>query len=99
MEATTAIAGTLPATIIASSTTAAITTMTTYAAITGVMTTRTTVVRGNNMVTNEIAMIAITISVATSTTMTYVLSLNRELRTMRPMKPVIACSTLWSTDP
>jgi hypothetical protein len=98
-EATTAIAETLPAMIIATSATAAITTMTTDVATTGVMTTGTTVVRDNNTVTNEIAMMAITISVVTSTTMTYVLALNRELRTVRPMKPVITWSTIWSTVP
>jgi hypothetical protein len=50
-------------------------------------------------VTNEIAAMAIMISVATSTTVTYVLALNRELRTVRPMKPVIAWSTIWFTVP
>jgi hypothetical protein len=35
-------------------------------------------------------MMAITISVTTSTTMTCVLALNRELGTVRPMKPVVA---------
>jgi hypothetical protein len=44
-------------------------------------------------------MMAITIFVATSTTMTYVLALNRELGTMCPMKPVVAWSTIWSTVP
>jgi hypothetical protein len=63
------------------------------------MTTRTTVTRDNNTVTNEIAMMAITISVVTSTTVTYVLTLNRELRTVRPMKPVVAWSTIWSMVP
>jgi hypothetical protein len=58
-----------------------------------------TVVKDNNTVTNEIAMMAIMISVATSTIVTYVLSLNRELGTVRPMKPVIAWSTIWSTVP
>jgi hypothetical protein len=72
----TTIAGTLPATIIASLTTATITTMMTDAVITGIMTTDTTVVKGNNTVTNEIASMAITISVVTSTTVTYVLALN-----------------------
>jgi hypothetical protein len=48
------------------------------------------VVKDNNTVTNEITMMAIMISVMTSTTMTYVLALNRELRTVRPMKPVVA---------
>jgi hypothetical protein len=76
--------------ITATSATAAITTMMTDAAITGVMTTGTTVVKDNNTVTNEIAMMAIMISVVTSTIVTYVLALNRELRTVRPMKPVIA---------
>jgi hypothetical protein len=95
----TAIAGTLPTTIIASSTTATITTMMTNAAITGIMTTGTTVVGGNNTVTNEITMMAITISVATSTTVTYVLALNRELGTVCPMKPVVAWSTIWFMVP
>jgi hypothetical protein len=63
------------------------------------MTIGTTVVKGNNTVTNEIAAMAITISVATSTTVTYVLALNRELRIMRPMKLVIAWSTIWFTVP
>jgi hypothetical protein len=63
------------------------------------MTAGTTVVRDNNMVTNEIAMTAIMISITTLTTVTYVLALNRELRTVRPMKPVIAWSTIWSTVP
>jgi hypothetical protein len=63
--------------------------MTTDAAITDVMTTGTTVVRGNNTVTNEIAMMTIMISIATSTTVTYVLALNRELGTMHPMKPIV----------
>jgi hypothetical protein len=49
--------------------------MMTDAAITSVMTTGTTVVRGNNTVMNEITMMAITISVVTSTTVTYVLAL------------------------
>jgi hypothetical protein len=98
-EATTAIVKTLPAMIIASLTTAAITMMMTGAATTSVMTTGTTVVRDNNMVTNEITMMAIMISVVTLTTVTYDLALNRELRTMRPMKPVIAWSTIWSTVP
>jgi hypothetical protein len=48
------------------------------------------VVKDNNMVTNEIAMMAITIFVMTSTTVTCILALNRELRTVRPMKQVIA---------
>jgi hypothetical protein len=87
-------AETLPAMILASSTTAAITTT-----MTGVMTTGTTIVRDNNTVTNEIAMMVIMISVATLTTMTYVLALNRELWTMHPMKPVVAWSTMWSTVP
>jgi hypothetical protein len=89
-EATTAIVETLPAMIIAASATAAITTTTTGAPTTGVMTTGTTVVKDNNTVTNEIAMMAIMISVTTSTTVTYVLALNRELGTVRPMKPVVA---------
>jgi hypothetical protein len=63
------------------------------------MTTMTTVIRDNNIVTNEIAMMAITISVATSTTVTYVLTLNRELRIVRPMKLVVAWSIIWSTVP
>jgi hypothetical protein len=98
-EATTAIAETLPVMIIATSATAAITMMMTDAATTGVMTTGTIIVKDNNTVTNEIAMMAITISVVTSTTMTYVLALNRELGTVRPMKPVVAWSTIWSTVP
>jgi hypothetical protein len=61
------------------------------------MTTGTTVVRGNNTVTNEIVMLAIMIFVVTSTTVTYVLALNKELRTVRPMKLVVAWSTIWST--
>jgi hypothetical protein len=48
------------------------------------MTIGTTVVRDNNTVTNEIAMMAITISVTTLTTMTYVLALNKELRPCVP---------------
>jgi hypothetical protein len=60
------------------------------AATTGVMTTRTIMVKDNNTVMNKIAMMAITISVMTSTTVTYVLALNRELGTVRPMKVVIA---------
>jgi hypothetical protein len=98
-EATTIIAETLPAMITATSATAAITTTTTDAATIDVMTTETTVVKDNNTVTNEIAMMAITISVVTSTTVTYVLALNRELGTVRPMKPVVAWSTIWSTVP
>jgi hypothetical protein len=42
-------------------------------------------------------MMAIMISVTTSTTVTYVLALSRELGTVRPMKPVIAWSMIWST--
>jgi hypothetical protein len=80
--------GILPTTIIASSTTTTITTMTTDAVIIGVMTTRTTVIGGNNTVMNEIATMAITISVVTSTTVTYILALNKELGAVRPMKPV-----------
>jgi hypothetical protein len=95
----TAIVGTLPTTIIASSTTATITTMTTDAAITGVMTTGTTVVRGNNTVTNKITTMAITIFVVTSTTVTYILALNKELGTLRPMKLVGAWSTIWFMAP
>jgi hypothetical protein len=98
-EATTAIAETLPTMIIAISATAAITTTTIDAATIGIMTTGTTVVKDNNTVTNEVAMMAITISVVTSKTVTYVLALNRELGTMRPMKLVIAWSTIWSTVP
>jgi hypothetical protein len=98
-EATTAIAETLPAMITATSATAAITTMMTDAATTGVMTTGTIVVKDNNTVTNEITMMAIMISVVTSTTVTYVLALNRELETVHSMKPVIAWSTIWSTVP
>jgi hypothetical protein len=97
--AMTAIVGTLPATIIASSTTARITTMMTDAAITGVMTTGTTVIGGNNTVMNEIATMAITISVVTSTTVTYVLALNKDLGTVRPMKPVGAWSTILFMAP
>jgi hypothetical protein len=93
------IMGTLPATIIASSTTATITTMTTDTVITDAMTTGTTVVGGNNTVTNEIAMMAIMIFVMTSTTMTYVLALNKELGTVLPMKPVGAWSTIWFMVP
>jgi hypothetical protein len=63
------------------------------------MTTETTIVRDNSMVTNEIAMMAITISVVTLTTVIYVLALNRELGTVRPMKPVITWSMIWSTVP
>jgi hypothetical protein len=99
MAAITAIAGTLPVMIIASPTTALITTMMTNTAITSVMTIGTTVVEGNNTVMNKIAVMAITISVATSTTVTYVLALNRELETVRPMKLVIACSTIWFMVP
>jgi hypothetical protein len=62
----------------------------TGAATTVVITTGTTVVKNNNTVTNEIAMMAITISIMTSTTATCVLTLNSKLRTVRPMKPVIA---------
>jgi hypothetical protein len=98
-QATTAITETLPAMITATSATVAITTTTTDATTTGVMTTETTVVKDNNTVTNEIAMMVITISVTTSTTVTYVLTLNRELRTVRPMNPVIAWSTIRSTVP
>jgi hypothetical protein len=71
--------------------------MTTDAAITGVMTTGTTGVGGNNTVMNKISMMAITISVMTSTTVTYILTLNRELGTVCPMKPVTAWSTIWFT--
>jgi hypothetical protein len=63
------------------------------------MTIETTVIEGNNTVTNEIAVMAITISVATSTTVTYVLALNRELRTVHPMKQVVAWSMIWFTVP
>jgi translation initiation factor 2 gamma subunit (eIF-2gamma) len=63
------------------------------------MTTRTIVVKDNNTVMNEIAMMAIMISVMTSTTVTYVLTLNRELGTVHPMKPVVAWSTIRSTVP
>jgi hypothetical protein len=63
------------------------------------MTTETTAVEGNNTVTNETAAMAITISIVTSTTVTYVLTLNRELGTVRPMKPVVAWSTIWFTVP
>jgi hypothetical protein len=63
------------------------------------MTTGTTVVKGNNTVTNEIAAMAITISVVTSTIVTYVLTLNRELGTVHPMKPVIVWSMIWFTVP
>jgi hypothetical protein len=48
---------------------------------------------------NENATMAITISIVTSTTVTYVLALNRELRTVRPMKPVVTWSTIWFTVP
>jgi hypothetical protein len=96
MEATTAIVETLPAMIIATLATAAITTTTTGTATTGVM---TTVVKDNNTVMNEIAIMAIMISVATSTTVTYVLALNKELGTERPMKLVIAWSMTWSMVP
>jgi hypothetical protein len=48
--------------------------MMTGAATTGVMTTGTTVVKDNNTVTNEIAMMAIMISIVTSTTVTRVLA-------------------------
>jgi hypothetical protein len=99
MEAMTAIVETLPAMIIASSATTAITTAMTDAATTGVMTTGTTVVRDNNTVMNEITMMAITIFVVTLTTVTYILTLNRELETVHPMKLVIAWSTIWSTVP
>jgi hypothetical protein len=94
-----AIVKTLSTMIIATSATAAITMTTTDAATTDVMTTGTTVVKDNNTVTNEIAMMTITISVATSTTVTYVLALNRELETVHPMKPVVAWSMTWSTVP
>jgi hypothetical protein len=63
------------------------------------MTTGTTIVGSNNTVTNEITTMAITISVATSTTVTYVLALNKELETMRPMKPVGTWSTIWFMAP
>jgi hypothetical protein len=89
-EATAAITETLPAMITTTSATAAITTTTTGAATTDVMTIGTIVIKDNNTMMNEIAMMAITISVVTSTTVTYVLALNRELRTMRPMKLVVA---------
>jgi hypothetical protein len=92
-EAMMAIVKTLPVMITAASAIAAITTTTTDASITGVMTTGTTVttvVKDNNTMTNEIVMMAIMISIMTSTTMTYVLALNRELGIMRPMKPIIA---------
>jgi hypothetical protein len=98
-KATTAIAETLPAMKTAASATTTITATTTGAATTGIMTTGTIVVKDNNTVMNEIAMMAITISVTTSTTFTYVLALNRELGTMRPMKPVVAWSTIRSTVP
>jgi hypothetical protein len=98
-EVTTAIVETLPVMITAASATAAITTMMTGAATTGVMTTKTIIIKDNNTVTNKITMMAITISVVTSTTMTYVLALNRELETMHPMKPVVARSTIRSTVP
>jgi hypothetical protein len=94
-----AIAKTLPTMITPTSATTAITMTTTGAATTGVMATGTIVVKDNNTVTNEIAMMAITISVATSTTVTYILALNRELGIMRPMKPVVAWSTIRSTVP
>jgi hypothetical protein len=96
-EATTAIAETLPTMITGASATAAITMTTTGAATTGVMITGTIIVKDNNTVTNKIAMMAITISVTPSTTVTYVLALNRELGTVRPMKPVITWSTIRST--
>jgi hypothetical protein len=89
-EAMMAIVKTLPVMITAASAIAAITTTTTDASITGVMTTGTTVTKDNNTMTNEIVMMAIMISIMTSTTMTYVLALNRELGIMRPMKPIIA---------
>jgi hypothetical protein len=73
--------------------------ITTGAATTGVMTIGTIIVKDNNMVTNENAMMAITISVMTSTTVTYVLALNRELGTVHPMKPVVAWSTIRSMVP
>jgi hypothetical protein len=98
-EAMTAIMETLPAMITTTSSTAAITMTTTDVATTGVMTTGTIVVKDNNTVTNKIAMMAITIFVTTSTTITYVLALNRELGTVSPMKPVIAWSTIRSTIP
>jgi hypothetical protein len=63
------------------------------------MTTGTTVIRDNSTVTNEITMMAIRISVVTLTTVTYVLALNRELGTVRPMKPVVTWSTIWFTVP
>jgi hypothetical protein len=66
---------------------------------TDVMTTGTTIIRDNSTVTNEIAMMAIMISVVTLTTMIYVLKLNKELRTVSPMKPIITWSTIWSTVP
>jgi hypothetical protein len=93
-EAMAAIVETLPAMITAASTTVALTTTTTDAVTTCVMTTGTTIVKDNNMVTNEIIMMAITISITTSTTMTYILALNRELETVRPMKLVVAWSTI-----
>jgi hypothetical protein len=73
-EATTAIAETLLAMITTTSATAAIIMTTTGATITDIMTTETTIVKDNNTVMNEIAMMAITISVATSTTVTCVLA-------------------------
>jgi hypothetical protein len=63
------------------------------------MTTGTTVVRGNNTVTNKITTMAITIFVVTSTTVTYILALNKELGTLRPMKLVGAWSTIWFMAP
>jgi hypothetical protein len=98
-EATTTILETLPAMITATSATATITTTMTGVVTTGVMTTGTTVVKDNNTVTNEIAVMAITISIVTSTTVTYVLALNKELRTVCPMKPVVAWSMIRSTVP
>jgi hypothetical protein len=50
-------------------------------------------------VTNEIAMMAIMISIATSTTVTYVLTLNRELGTVRTKKLVVAWCMIWFTVP
>jgi hypothetical protein len=98
-KAMTTTVETLPAMITAASAIAAIMMMTTGAATTGVMTIGTIIVKDNNMVTNENAMMAITISVMTSTTVTYVLALNRELGTVHPMKPVVAWSTIRSMVP
>jgi hypothetical protein len=89
-EATAATVEILPVMITAASTTAAIMMMTIGAATIGIMITETTVVEGNSMMANEIAVMAITISVTISTTVTYVLASNSELWTARPTKPVVA---------